>query len=132
MMASEYDDTFDHNSERRDETSDEKNSQLIINRYASPGGGASMKAHDTMYCMKRPANGALNGLPLAKKDAYGRIPSRPSSWITVGRSNYSADGRLLRLYLDPGRTGPKADFLKPTATRRCLVPRLGDQCDKCT
>jgi len=56
--------------------------RLIINRYASPGGGASIKVHETMYWANRPAKGALNGLLLAKNTAYGRMPSRPSSWIT--------------------------------------------------
>lgn len=44
----------------------------------------SSTAQDTAYCVKRPGRGVLNGLLEAKKGEKGRIPSRPSSWITVG------------------------------------------------
>lgn len=60
----------------------EESSRLIMKRYASPGGGAIINAHETMYCVKSPASGALNGLLLAKNEGYGRMPSRPSSWMT--------------------------------------------------
>ena len=70
IRASEYDDTVNHASEGQEQEQKTcENLRLIINRYASPGGGASMKIHDTMYCVNRPARGALNGLLLAKKEA---------------------------------------------------------------
>ena len=78
MMASEYDSTVGYFSEAGTKY-DDKSLQLIMNRYASPGGGASTKTQDTIYCVKRPAKGALNGLLLAKKEAYGKTPSRPNS-----------------------------------------------------
>jgi hypothetical protein len=67
------------NQEQAKEKERTENSQLIMNRYASPGGGASMKVQETMYCVNRPAKGVLNGILLAKNEVYGRMPSRPSS-----------------------------------------------------
>lgn len=66
----------------REEKAREESSQLIMNKYASPGGGRIMNATDTRYCVNNPASGALNGLLDAKKAEKGRRPSRPSSWTT--------------------------------------------------
>jgi hypothetical protein len=49
---------------------------LIRNRNASPGGGMITKIHESRYCVNRPDNGAWKGLLVAKKDEYGRTPSR--------------------------------------------------------
>lgn len=97
-----------------------------MKRYASPGGGAIIKAHDTTYWVKRPAKGALKGLLLAKNDGYGRIPSRPSSWMTVGTCSL-IEGlwfQGIHLYLGLERTGPLEGYLTPTGQWKYWVPNL--------
>jgi len=39
-----------------------------MNKYASPGLTPNAKAHETTYCVNKPANGALKGLFEAKKE----------------------------------------------------------------
>lgn len=86
IRAAQYDDTRLGGGKGKDkqlrEGKEEESSQLIMNKYASPGGGRIMNATDTTYCVNSPASGALNGLLDAKKAEKGRRPSRPSSWTT--------------------------------------------------
>jgi hypothetical protein len=56
--------------------------QLKKNRYASPGGGSRIYIELTNHWTNNPVIGVLNGQSLAKNDEYGRIPSRPSSWVS--------------------------------------------------
>lgn len=62
--------------------------QLIRNKKISPGGIARRKVQEMRYWVKSPASGALKGLLLAKKEAKGRTPSRPSSWMTWGKNEW--------------------------------------------
>lgn len=54
-----------------------------MKRYASPAGGVIKIIVDTIPWAANAAKGALKGLLLEKNDAVGKMPSRPSSCITL-------------------------------------------------
>jgi len=59
-----------------------KHVRLIKNTYASPAGTSIKIAQLIKHCMSSPARGAPKGLLLARTDANGIMPSRPSSCMT--------------------------------------------------